>query len=69
MSEDDFKDDELITIKLPRKQYEMLKSILEREEAMSWLQSRVKAWWIWTAAGGLIAVWTLWDKFHEKVGF
>lgn len=54
MSEDDYKELELIDVKLPRKDYETLKRVIEREDAYDWLSSKVKSFWVWTVAGGIL---------------
>lgn len=54
MSEDDYKEIEIIDVKLPRKDYETLKRVLEREDAYHWLTSKMKSFWVWTVAGGVL---------------
>jgi len=62
--EPDFKDDELINIKLPRSQYELLKTMIKREEANLWLTNALKNSWIWIVGGGVLTIWLLFDKFN-----
>jgi len=62
--EDPFRDDELINIKLPRSQYNLLQKILLREQAYTWFGGLISHSWIWVVAGGLFAVWGLYDKIH-----
>jgi hypothetical protein len=64
MSEDDFKEDELIDIRLPRKQYETLKLMIEREQAYNWFINTIKNNWLWVVGGGVLSIWLLYDKFH-----
>lgn len=64
MEEDDFKKDELINIKLPRSQYEILKVIIQREEAYNWLTGNLKSSWLWIVGGGILTIWLLYDKIH-----
>lgn len=61
---DDFKDDELIEIKLPRKDYEILRTIIKREEAYSWFTAAIKNHWVWVAGGGIVILWNLYERFH-----
>lgn len=58
----DFKDDELINIKLPRRQYERLKTMIEREEAYDRLTSMLKSSWIWIVGGGMLTIFLLYDR-------
>lgn len=62
--DNDFKDDELITIKLPRSQYKTLQDMIKREEAYSWFQSTLKSNYLWVVGGGILTMWALYDKFH-----
>ncbi len=62
---DDYKEDELIDMKLSRADYKILKEVLRREEAYNWLTSTLKNYWIWTVAGGVIFFITLYDRFSD----
>lgn len=64
---DDFKEDELINIKLPRKQYEVLKTMIEREETYTRLTNALKSSWIWVIGGGILTLILLWDRIHLGV--
>lgn len=64
MSEDDFKEDELISIKLPRQQYELLKKMIEREQAYNWIKNTLSNNWIWVVGGGVLTFWLLFDKIN-----
>lgn len=63
MNDDDFKQDELINVKLPRGDLEIVRKVIEREKAYNWLTITLKSSWIWVVAGGAIAMLTLSDKF------
>jgi hypothetical protein len=52
---------------LSRDEFELLEKILAREEAMDWWTGTVKSWWFFTFAGGILAVWALWDKFKVTI--
>lgn len=67
MIEEDFKEDELITIKLPRKEYEMLKVMIKREEASQWFVNYLKSSWVWVIGGGVLTLILLWDRIHLGV--
>jgi hypothetical protein len=64
---EDFKDDELIVIKLPRKKYEILNNMIEREQAYNWFTSALKSSWLWIVGGGILSIILLYDRFHIGV--
>lgn len=64
---DDFNKDELINIKLPRKQYELLKTMIEREEAYGWFTNTLKSSWLWIVGGGVLTLIMLYDRFHVGI--
>lgn len=61
---EDFKNDELIEIKLPRSDYEVLKAMIEREQAFNWLKRSVKASAIWIVGGGAVTFLLLYEKIN-----
>lgn len=65
---EDFKQDELINVKLPRRRYELLNAMIAREEAMSWLDVKWRTHWVWVIGGGLVTLFVLWDKVQAFVG-
>lgn len=67
MSDELNKWDELVDVRLPRKEYEKLREILMREQAYSVLTNKVRSWWVFAVAGGLIALVTFWEKFSSLV--
>lgn len=64
MTDEDYKQDELVNVKLPRGDLEIVRKVIEREKAYSWLTLTLKTNWIWVVAGGCIALLTLYDKFY-----
>jgi hypothetical protein len=64
---DDFKDDELIDIRLPRKEYNTLKTMIEREETYTRITGSLKSSWIWVVGGGALTILLLWDKLHGVI--
>ncbi len=65
-TEEDYKDEELVTVKLPRKDYQILKEVLKREEVYGWVAVKIKSFWVWAVAGGILTVWALFDKIVDK---
>ena len=64
MTEEDFKDDQLISIKLPRSQYELLKTMIKREEAYNWVINGLRNNLVWIVSGGILTIFMLYDKIH-----
>jgi hypothetical protein len=62
--EDDFKDDEVINIKLPRAQYEVLKQMIRREQAYGWFASALKSYWLWVVGSGILTLLLLYDRMQ-----
>lgn len=62
----DNKGDEIINIKMPRKDYIVLREMIERERTYSWIKSSVRSLWVWALAGGLLTVISLSDKIFGK---
>lgn len=60
----DFKQDELIEIKLPRHDYEVLKTMIKRENAYNWLISAIRTNILWVIGGGALTFLVLYDKLH-----
>lgn len=61
---EDFKDDELINVKMPRGKYKIMMKIIEREEGYNWLSGTLSTSWIWVVGGGVLTIWLLYDKLH-----
>ncbi len=60
----DFKDDELINVRMTREDYEVVKDIIRREKAYNWFIASLKGHWIFVVAGlALILI-----SFSEKLG-
>lgn len=55
-------EDEIINVRLPRKDYELMRKMIQREHVFSWLERTFKASAIWVIAGGILSVILLWDK-------
>ncbi len=58
-------DDEIITVQLPRKEYKILRQVIEREEAYSWFKRQLATSWIWIVGGGALTLLLLWDKVYN----
>ena len=68
MPQEDFKDDELIDVQLPRSQYKILKEVIQREEAYNWFYRMIVTNWIFIVAGGVLTVLLLFEKLQSFIG-
>lgn len=68
MTEDDFKDDELINVKLPRKDFLLMTKIIAERRAYNTFTDALKNNWIFVVGAGLLALWGLWDQIHSLIG-
>lgn len=68
MPQEDFKDDELIDVQLPRPQYKILKEVIQREEAYNWFYRMIVTNWIFIVAGGVLTVLLLFEKLQSFIG-
>lgn len=68
MSTDELnKGDELVDVRLPRRDYEALREVLEREQAYSWIKRTLRSWWVFAVAGGIVTLITFLDTIKEVV--
>ena len=68
MPQEDFKDDELIDVQLPRSQYKILKEVIQREEAYNWFYRMIVTNWIFIVAGCVLTVLLLFEKLQSFIG-
>lgn len=68
MTEEDYKQDELVTVKLPRSDLEIIRNVIEREKAYNWITKTLKSTSVWVVAGGVLACIALWDKLLILLG-
>lgn len=59
-----YRENEIVTIRLPRAQYEVLKQMIKREQAYGWFASALKSYWLWVVGSGVLTLLLLWDKIH-----
>ncbi len=58
---DSSREDEIIDVKLPRKDYEIMREMIRKQEALGWL-GRYFRNVILVAIGGFITLFTFWDS-------
>lgn len=54
-------DDEIITISLQRSEAKVLKEMIREREAYNFFTNKIKTWWVWALAGGIITLIALWE--------
>ena len=59
--EDDNKNDEIIDVKLPRKDYEIMRQMIRKQEALGWLGAYVRNVLL-VAVGGFLTLFAFWDS-------
>lgn len=59
------RDDEIVEVKLPRGDYEVLRDVLEREKTYSYISRRLKSTWVWVVAGGILSLFALWNLIFD----
>lgn len=57
-----FEDNEVVTIKLPRKDYLIMKQLIQERQTMNSITAAIKSSAIWVVVGGALTCWYLWDK-------
>jgi predicted DNA-binding protein (MmcQ/YjbR family) len=65
MNEDEMnKQDEIVTVRLPRSEYDILRTLIQERETYRNVVTLAKTHWIWIVGGGVLTLYTLWDKLH-----
>lgn len=67
MTTDEQKGDEVITVTLPKKDYEQLRTMIERDRSLS-VVGRYARNVLLVAAGGVITLVTFWDQLKKLLG-
>lgn len=63
MSEDET--DKIVSIRLRESEVETLRDMIKEREAYNYLINKLKTYWIFTVAGGVLVIWALYDKFNS----
>ena len=61
----DYEEDELIDVKLPRKQFLLLKDFLEKEAATNWLESSFRRHWVWIIGPAALTLMYLFNEIKH----
>ena len=65
---EDNKSDEIISVRLPRKDYDVMRQMIRERETMNNITAVLKNTWVWVVVTGAVALFTLWDTVKMKVG-
>lgn len=65
---DDIRGDEIIDVKMPRKDFKTIQKMVEERQAYDTITSKLKSYWIWAVVGGVLTVFTLWDAIKIRIG-
>lgn len=65
MTEIDTKEDEIIDVKMPRKDYKVLREIVEREKTFNWVVNWVRSGWVLIVASAGLLVVNFWDALRK----
>jgi hypothetical protein len=60
------KEDEIIDVKLPRKDFEIMRAMIRKQEALGWL-GRYITNVLLIAVGGFITLFTFWDSIKNSL--
>ena len=60
MADDLNRDDEIIDVKLPRKDYEIMRDMIRKQEALGWLGQYLRNV-VLVGIGGFISLFIFWD--------
>jgi hypothetical protein len=64
MIDDINKEDELVDVKLPRKEFEIMREMIKKQEALGWLGKYFRNVLL-VAAGGIITLLAFWDSIQN----
>jgi uncharacterized membrane protein len=57
-----FEEDTVIVVKMPRKDYAVMKQLIKERQTMNSITAAIKSSAIWVVVGGVLTCWYLWDK-------
>jgi hypothetical protein len=56
---------EIIDVRLPRKDYQLLQQVLEREKTWSWIARWMKSGFLWTVVTVIMMLMTFWEQIKR----
>ncbi len=63
MENEENRNDEIIDVRLPRSEYDRLRTVLERERTYDWVTTKLKSNLIWVVASGVLTFIYLYKEF------
>lgn len=57
-------EEDIVTVRLLKSEAETLKQLIKEREAYNFLINKLKTYWIFTVATGVLVVWALYDKLQ-----
>lgn len=60
-------EDEIIIVHIPRKDYKILREMIERERSYSWLKNYLRSLWVWAFIGGLMTLFAFSDRLTQFI--
>ncbi len=68
MSEEEInREDEIVTLRLPRKDADIVRQMIKERETMNNITAALKSSFIWVVVAGALGCWALWDKFKGVI--
>jgi len=61
----DYEQDEIITVKLSRKEFDIVRKIIAREQAAGWFDGWIKNHWVWIVGGGILTFLYIGDQIKS----
>lgn len=61
----DYEQDEIVTVKLSRKEFEIVRKIIAREQAAGWFDTWIKNHWVWIIGGGIVSLMYIGDHIKS----
>ena len=61
-------EEDIVTVRHLKSEAETLKQLIKEREAYNFLINKLKTYWIFTVAGGVLVVWALYEKLVPVTG-
>lgn len=61
-------DEDIVTVRLLKSEAETLQQLIKEREAYNFLINKLKTYWVFTVAGGVLVVWALYEKLVPVTG-
>lgn len=68
MENEENRNDEIIDVRLPRSEYDRLRTVLERERTYDWVTTKLKSNLIWIVASGVLTFIYIYKEIFTGLG-